>query len=145
MTNVQEEVNIEHQEMLKYCQNIMQFAPQNSVEYKIANLALIQLNKEHIEIIELCSEIKENSQPETIQNKIAQLVLSQYKNSPNNNIDIPNGWKLVPIIPVQEMFMFVPAMVKMKIKHDEYDVSRLNERNAKWIYDQMLKRVPVFK
>jgi hypothetical protein len=55
---------------------------------------------------------------------------------------IPKGWKLVP---VREMFMFVPAMVKMNINHDEYDVSGLNERNAKWIYDQMLKRVPKYK
>lgn len=147
MNAVQEDVNIEHKDMLKYCQDIINVAPENSIEYKIAQLALIQLKKEHLEIIELCNEISNNSQANTPQNKIAKLVLSQYDKSlsmEDMNI-IPSGWKLVPIVPVREMFMFVPAMVKMNINHDEYDVSGLNERNAKWIYDQMLKRVPDFK
>lgn len=142
MSIVQEEMSIEHKEMLNYCQNILNVAPENSVEHKIAKLALIQLKKEHLEIIELCQEIKQNSKNDTTQNKIAQLVLSQYD---KNMCVIPKGWKLVPIVPVREMFMFVPAMVKMNINHDEYDVSGLNERNAKWIYDQMLKRVPEYK
>ena len=83
--------------------------------------------------------LKNKSNYLTVTNKIAKLVLSQYDKSlsmEDMNI-IPSGWKLVPIVPVREMFMFVPEMVKMNINHDEYDVSGLNERNAKWIYDNI--------
>ena len=46
MNAAQEDVNIEHKDMLKYCQDIINVAPENSIEYKIAQLALIQLKKE---------------------------------------------------------------------------------------------------
>ena len=148
MTKVQENMSIEHKEMLKYCQNIINVAPENSIEHKIAKLALIQLNKEHLEIVELCQEIKQNSDVNTPQNKIAHLVLSQYDKSFSLGKEVgfvPNGWKLVPVEPVRKMFMFVPSMARMKINHDEYDVSGINEKNAKWIYEQMLKNAPEYK
>lgn len=83
MSIVQEEMSIEHKEMLNYCQNILNVAPENSVEHKIAKLALIQLKKEHLEIIELCQEIKQNSKNDTTKNKIAQLVLSRGFKTPS--------------------------------------------------------------
>lgn len=131
----------EKKELLKYCQDIINIAPETSVEYKIAKLAFIQLNQEHDEIVEMCKHIKENSDENSPQNKIVSLVLNQF-NQEKSNIAIPDGWKLAPLKPFPEMFMFIPAMVKMTINHDEYDVSRLNERNALWIYQQMLNRIP---
>lgn len=136
----------EKAEILKYCENITNIAPENSVEYKIAKLALIQLNDEHHEIISLCNSIKENAPADSAQNKVAQLVLNQFDEITKSTLlNIPQGWKLVPEEPTSKMFMFIPAMTAMTINQDQYDVSRHNERNATWIYKQMLKLAPSTK
>lgn len=134
----------EKAEILKYCEDITNIAPENSLEYKIAKLALIQLNNEHHEIISLCKSIKENAPDNSPQNKVAQLVLNQFDEITKSTLlNVPEGWKLVPEKPTYEMLMFIPAMAKMTINRDEYDVSKHNQNNAVWIYNQMLKRAPV--
>lgn len=57
---------------------------------------------------------------------------------------IPDGWKLVPIEPTDEMFYsLVPAMARSEnLNRDEYDISRRNERLARWVYKSLIAAAP---
>lgn len=139
----------EQEDMISYCLKLLESSPPETPEHKIAQLALIQLRNEQDEIVSLCEEIQKNAPVESVQHKITDMVLNQYKNIENNqkSILIPDGWQLVPKDPTPyeyEMFRFVPAMAKMKVNQDEYDRSGLNQNNATWIYQNMLKYAPKF-
>lgn len=102
---------------------------------------MILLNEEKIStLIEYCQRIQNVAPSDSPQYEVAELALQVLLNEDNNII--PDGWKLVPTEPDNEMYQIVPAMARMNINRDEYDVSRLNEKNAKWVYQNMLKRAP---
>lgn len=131
----------EKQEMIDYCNDILKFSPVGSKEYHFAKIALLEISGGANDALEVAEEIKNNASENSIQSKIASIVLDLHKKK--ENVDsVPLGWKLVPLEPVEEMFRFIPAMVKMVINQDEYDLSGLNERNATWIYKSMLKYIP---
>lgn len=124
-------------ELLKYCEDILKLAPHHSIEYKVAKIAYIKIKGLSDEVSNFCRDIIEKSPDHSIQNEIANIVLSE-------NVT-HEGWTLVPIEPTEEMFRFVPLMARMTINKDEYDYSRHNEKNARWVYLQMLRYAPEYK
>ena len=133
--------NDEHQAMIDYCLNILKVAPENSVEHKIAAIALAKIQAVRNDVAEMCKNIIERSNKDSIENKIANIVLAENLSAITQN-NAPDGWILVPIEPTNAMFGFIPAMSRMKINEDEYDYNDHNKNNAKWIYRQMLSRSP---
>lgn len=134
--------NSEKEEMIEYCLRVLDLAPKTTPEYQLAKIALIRLKDEENKIIEICKEIQMNANKESVQYKISKLII----NDQIKTIE-PDGWQLVPKDPTNyenDMFQFVPLMPKMIINQDEYDRSKLNQRNATWIYQNMLKYAPKF-
>lgn len=102
---------------------------------------MILLNEDKIAtLIEYCQRIQNVAPSDSPQYEVAELALQVLLNEDNNII--PDGWQLVPKEPDNEMYQIVPAMAHMNINRDEYDVSRINQRNAKWIYQSMLNKSP---
>lgn len=102
---------------------------------------MILLNEDKIAtLIEYCQRIQNVAPSDSPQYEVAELALQVLLNEDNNII--PDGWQLVPKEPDNEMYQIVPAMAHMNINRDEYDLSRINQRNAKWIYQSMLNKSP---